>query len=140
MKMTNLELANIFRETIKSTNYEDTLRSVKEVTLTEEQIKDLVKFNNANQFILCERLEAATSSAEAMASFEEILNLGFEKMKEVLTDDQYKIIVNVVNKETIMSTMKKLFDNITYARKLSHLEKVALHFETEHQLKEAGIL
>ena len=146
MKMTNLELVNMIEANNTPEKYEAALRETN--MFSEDQIKDLVKFNTEHSGEFAAKMKAAKNSEEMMAAYHESIESAMKKMKELLNEEQFNQMKQQL--DSAEQFMKEMFDNLEYVSEkdniieVSSIEealkiKAAVRKEIEQTAIEAGL-
>ena len=139
MKMTNIEFAKMIET--RNSNYESVVRNANaELQLSEEQITELVEFNNKYQHIFITALKMAKNAEEAWTAFDRARSLGMEKMKEMLSSENFAKITKQMSDAKVDEMMKTVFESLEYIDERTYRAKeIALQANIEFMAKEAGI-
>ena len=139
MKMTNIEFAKMIET--RNSNYESVVRNANaELQLSEEQITELVEFNNKYQHIFITALKMAKNAEEAWTAFDRARSLGMEKMKEMLSSENFAKITKQMSDAKVDEMMKTVFESLEYIDERTYRAKqIALQANIEFLAKEAGI-
>ena len=110
MKMTNIELVNMIEANNTPEKYEASLRETN--MFSEDQIKDLVKFNTEHSGEFAAKMKAAKNSEEMMTAYHDSIGAAVEKMKEMLNEEQFNQMERQLKDAEFF--MKDMFDHLEY--------------------------
>lgn len=111
--MTNKEFAAMIENA--NSNYESEIRNANaEFQLSEEQITELVSFNNKYQHIFITALKLAKNAEEAWTAFDRARSLGMGKLKEMLSSENFAKITKQMSDAKVDEMMKAMFNDLTY--------------------------